>query len=77
MRKLAPWAGSCNAWAGGSVALLGLADLYLTVLYARSGTSLLSERLAKWTWHGLRLLARPSPATAIASSPSAALRSCS
>lgn len=46
---------------GGALVLLGLADLYLTVLYARSGTSLLSERLAEWSWHGLRLLARTIP----------------
>lgn len=46
---------------GGALVLLGLADLYLTVLYARSGTSLISERLARWTWNCLRLLARLIP----------------
>jgi len=38
-----------------------LADVFLTVLYVRSGTSLLSDRLARWCWRLFRLISKLLP----------------
>lgn len=43
--------------AGGLVVCLVLMDVFLTVLYARIGTGILSSRLARGVWHAFRLLA--------------------
>src|SRR6476661_3036676 len=36
--------------AGAVVTLLVIADVFLTVLYARIGAGILSVRIARWTW---------------------------
>lgn len=46
---------------GTALVLISLADVFLTVLYVRSGTSLLSDRLAGWTWRLFRLADRWLP----------------
>ena len=43
------------------IVLLILLDVFLTVLYARMGSGLLSPRLARGIWHVFRVLARSSP----------------
>src|SRR4051812_31148836 len=54
MRYLLPWLGA-------GVMLLILADLFLTVLYARVGRSLFSNRLARLVWQLFRRVARQFP----------------
>lgn len=46
---------------GAGLVLLSLADVFLTVLYVRSGTSLLSDRLARWLWRLFRVADRWVP----------------
>lgn len=46
---------------GTALVLLSLADVFLTVLYVRSGTSLISDRLARWTWRLFRIVDRWVP----------------
>ena len=46
---------------GVGLVLLSLADVFLTVLYVRSGTSLISDRLARWIWRGFRVADRWLP----------------
>lgn len=46
---------------GAALVLLSLVDVFLTVLYIRSGTSLLSDRLARWTWRLFRVADRWVP----------------
>src|SRR4051812_45543071 len=41
------------------IILLVLADVYLTVLYARVGAGLLSHRLACWMWYAFRVASKP------------------
>lgn len=41
--------------------LVSLADVFLTVLYVRNGTSLLSDRLARWLWRLFRAADRRVP----------------
>jgi hypothetical protein len=38
-----------------------LADIYLAVLYARSGMGVVSHRLGDWLWRGFRLVCRAVP----------------
>ena len=42
---------------GTSLLALVLADVFLTILYARAGTGIISDRLAKLVWLGLRGIA--------------------
>src|SRR3954447_25206233 len=44
--------------AGAAIILLALADVFMTVLYARVGTGPLSQRLARWSWAAVRRVAR-------------------
>ena len=46
---------------GGLLILFILADVFLTVLYARMGNGIISHRLACWTWYAFRAIARPFP----------------
>jgi hypothetical protein len=46
---------------GSALVLLSLADVFLTVLYVRSGTSLISDRLARWAWRAFRAADRWVP----------------
>jgi hypothetical protein len=46
---------------GVGLVLLSLADIFLTVLYVRSGTSLISDRLARWIWRVFRVVDRWVP----------------
>ena len=46
---------------GAALVLISLADVFLTVLYVRSGTSLISDRLARWIWRGFRIVDRWVP----------------
>jgi hypothetical protein len=46
---------------GSALVLLSLADVFLTVLYVRSGTSLISDRLARWIWRLFRFVDRWVP----------------
>jgi hypothetical protein len=39
---------------GAFLVLFILTDVFLTVLYARIGTGLISDHIAKWTWAGFR-----------------------
>jgi hypothetical protein len=43
-----------EAIAGALLMALVLADVFLTVLYARAGTGIISDRLAKLIWHAMR-----------------------
>lgn len=43
------------------IVLLILLDVFLTVLYARMGSGVLSPRIARTVWHVFRLLARSLP----------------
>lgn len=43
------------------IVLLILLDVFLTVLYARMGSGLISPQLARTVWHGFRLVARGFP----------------
>jgi hypothetical protein len=43
---------------GVALILLALADVYLTVLYARMGAAIISHRLACWTWYAFKFAAR-------------------
>src|SRR4051812_27737263 len=43
------------------IVLLILLDVFLTVLYARMGSGLLSPQLARTVWHSFRVVARNSP----------------
>jgi hypothetical protein len=45
--------------AGAAVTVVVLLDIFLTVLYARAGTELLSPVVARTTWLGFRLVSRP------------------
>lgn len=47
--------------AGGVLASMALADIFLTVLYARSGSALLSERVNPMLWRVFRQVARYLP----------------
>jgi len=44
--------------AGAVVTLVVLLDMFMTVLYARAGTELLSPVVARATWLGFRLVSR-------------------
>ncbi len=44
---------------GACLVVLVLADVYLTVLYARIGAGVISQRLAKVTWWAFRAASRP------------------
>ncbi|MEA2710397.1 MAG: hypothetical protein QOF78_2998 [Phycisphaerales bacterium] len=46
---------------GGLLFGLVLADVFLTVLYARMGNGVISRRVACWTWYVFRAVARPFP----------------
>ena len=46
---------------GAAVMLCILADVFLTVLYARMGTSFLASRVARAMWKAFRLVADPLP----------------
>jgi hypothetical protein len=46
---------------GALLILLVLLDVFLTVLYARVGTGIISHKLACWTWYLFRFVARPFP----------------
>lgn len=46
---------------GVGLVFVALSDIFLTVLYARSGASLLSDRLHKGVWHLFRRAARALP----------------
>jgi hypothetical protein len=46
-----------EAIAGALLMALVLADVFLTVLYARAGTGIISDRLARLVWLAMRLLA--------------------
>jgi hypothetical protein len=48
---------------GAALMLLVLSDVYLTVLYARAGSGIISPRLAYGTWQLFRWTARPFPRT--------------
>lgn len=39
-----------------------LCDVFLTVLYARIGTGIISDHVAHWTWSAFRLLSKPAGA---------------
>jgi hypothetical protein len=45
--------------AGAVVTMVVLVDIFLTVLYARAGTELLSPVVARATWLGFRVVSRP------------------
>src|SRR5918993_942208 len=45
--------------AGAAVTIVVLLDVFLTVLYARAGTELLSPVVARTTWRAFRLVSRP------------------
>ena len=45
--------------AGAIATVVVLLDIFLTVLYARAGTELLSRVVARTTWLGFRLVSRP------------------
>ena len=49
--------------AGTAVVLAALADVYLTVLYARAGVGVFSHRIGPGMWALFRRLARPFPRT--------------
>ncbi|HEV2800509.1 MAG TPA: hypothetical protein VGW12_08435 [Pyrinomonadaceae bacterium] len=44
---------------GAIVILLVLLDVFLTVLYARAGTGIISDRLARLAWRVFRLVSKP------------------
>src|SRR5436190_11352057 len=46
---------------GAALILIVLADVFLTVLYARMGNGIVSHRLACWTWYVFRAVAKPLP----------------
>ena len=46
---------------GAALIVFVLADVFLTVLYARMGNGVISHRLACWTWCAFRAIARPFP----------------
>ena len=46
---------------GAAVIFIVLADVFLTVLYARMGNGFISHRLACWTWYLFRALVKPFP----------------
>lgn len=46
---------------GFALILVVLADVFLTVLYARMGNGMISHRLACWTWRAYRVIANPFP----------------
>jgi hypothetical protein len=48
--------------AGAALVLLWAADVFLTVLYARSGTGIVSPKLHRWSWMLFRALAPRRPA---------------
>ena len=47
--------------AGAVLIVVALADVFLTVLYARSGIGLISHRLSRWNWRLFRRLASLFP----------------
>ena len=46
---------------GAALVVAALTDVYLTVLYARSGIGVISHRLSRWNWRLFRLAAAPFP----------------
>lgn len=60
--RRAPMEGALLQLAGWCLVLLAIADLYLTVLYARSDVGLLSPKLNRYVWGGFRQLALSLPA---------------
>lgn len=48
-------------FAGMALILLSVADVFMTVLYARVGTGPMSHRLASWSWAIVRKIARRLP----------------
>ena len=46
---------------GATLVVVALADVYLTVLYARSGIGVISHRLSRWNWRLFRATAAPLP----------------
>src|SRR5215218_285235 len=46
---------------GAALVALAMADVFMTVLYARVGTGPLSHRLARWGWAVVRRAARLLP----------------
>src|SRR4051812_9748334 len=46
---------------GAALVVPALTDVYLTVLYARSGIGVISHRLSRWNWRLFRLVAAPFP----------------
>ena len=46
---------------GAALVVAALADIFLTVLYARSGIGVISHRLSRWNWQLFRRVAAPFP----------------
>jgi hypothetical protein len=53
------WAGWLAELGGAALVLLTLADVFQTVLYARSGWGVISQKLDRWVWVAFRTLSRP------------------
>lgn len=51
--------GSFEVVLGAGLALIALLDVFLTVLYARMGTSVLSQQVTREVWRLLKFMARP------------------